>query len=340
MNRFSLNLLRNLRTYWQVNAKRRTSVTINQNIKGRDFLDVNDFTLDELKLIMWTALDLKARFKNTFIRDMHDSDGTMISSLLCEPSVKNQINIEKASQLMGARTCTIIDQHWESAECLSETGRLLSIMSQVILASSRCGKSLCELSAGATVPVINMGSSNSNPLAAIAHAITILTRLNRLERVRIAWVGPSNSSVLSSLLMMMPKFRTHLHMSTENCNTPVNLEKALKLASSYRCEIHHSSSPERATYRADAIITTSHSFDELRITRKLVDEAALKWIFLHDLPRTRNEVTDDVFYHKTNSLVWESAENHAWALMAVMMQVLTEYRPSIATPTFTEEQPT
>ncbi|XP_046383747.1 ornithine carbamoyltransferase, mitochondrial-like isoform X3 [Ischnura elegans] len=268
---------------------------------------------------------------------MCETNGLLMSSLLCECSVKTQLNIEKASQVLGLRNCNIVDKKWELAQCVDETGRLLSIMPQVVLASSSKQGSLRELAAGASVPVINMGSPDANPLSAMAHAMTILTCLSHLERIRIAWVGPSDSAVLASLLLMMPKFRTHLHMATENCNTPANLEKALKLAASYRSEIHHSISPEDATYRADALITTSHTFNDLRITKKMVDEASLKWIFLHDLPRTRNEVTDDVFHHKKNSLVWESAENHAWILMAVLVNVLTDYAPTIPPPKFTEE---
>ncbi|XP_046383746.1 ornithine transcarbamylase, mitochondrial-like isoform X2 [Ischnura elegans] len=255
-----------------------------QSIKGRDFLDVNDFTADELKFIIWTALDLKSRYKNSQTHGMCETNGLLMSSLLCECSVKTQLNIEKASQVLGLRNCNIVDKKWELAQCVDETGRLLSIMPQVVLASSSKQGSLRELAAGASVPVINMGSPDANPLSAMAHAMTILTCLSHLERIRIAWVGPSDSAVLASLLLMMPKFRTHLHMATE-----------------------------------------------------MVDEASLKWIFLHDLPRTRNEVTDDVFHHKKNSLVWESAENHAWILMAVLVNVLTDYAPTIPPPKFTEE---
>ena len=45
-----------------------------------------------------------------------------------------------------------------------------------------------------------------------------------------------------------------------------------------------------------------------------MNDAADKWMFLHTLPRTEIEVSDEVFDHP-NSLTWVSSNNKIWITM-------------------------
>lgn len=47
----------------------------------------------------------------------------------------------------------------------------------------------------------------------------------------------------------------------------------------------------------------------------MVNEMKANWVFLHCLPRKPEEVTDDVFYDRKHSLVWDEAENRKWTVM-------------------------
>ena len=47
----------------------------------------------------------------------------------------------------------------------------------------------------------------------------------------------------------------------------------------------------------------------------MLKEASSDWKFLHCLPRKKEEVSDDVFYDKERSLVWQEAENRKWTVM-------------------------
>ena len=48
----------------------------------------------------------------------------------------------------------------------------------------------------------------------------------------------------------------------------------------------------------------------------MVTEAKPGWVFLHCLPRKPEEVTDDIFYDRERSIVWQEAENRKWTVMA------------------------
>ncbi|KAG8223572.1 hypothetical protein J437_LFUL003036 [Ladona fulva] len=332
------NIIYLMRKLHKSSVRKSSSLLTNKSIIGRDFLNIQDFTPNELKSVLWTALDLKNRFKNWSTQDSMGLAGVLITLLLPKPCVKNQSNIVKATQLLGARNCTIVDENWECSPSVVNTGRYLSTLSSVIVASAvGSKKSLNDLATGATVPVINLGSPDSCPLIALGYALTVLNACNRLERLRVAWVGPSHSPILGSLLLLMPKLRVHFYFTTENCQIPSNLEEALKLSAHHRSEIHHVEKPEHAIYKADAIITTAHNLPGFQINKTLVDDAAVNWIFLHDLPRTPTEVTDYVFCHRKNSLVWEAAENHFWVTMAVILKTVCDYGPKIPAPMFSED---
>ena len=63
--------------------------------------------------------------------------------------------------------------------------------------------------------------------------------------------------------------------------------------------------------------TELHSYSQLvhGVLLQMLREAAADWVFLHCLPRKQEEVTDDVFYDKDHSLVWQEAENRKWTVM-------------------------
>ncbi len=62
-------------------------------------------------------------------------------------------------------------------------------------------------------------------------------------------------------------------------------------------------------------------FDGYQVTKKMLAHAASDHIFLHCLPRHKEEVDDEVFYGD-RSKVWDEAENRMWTVMAVLAKVL------------------
>ena len=58
-------------------------------------------------------------------------------------------------------------------------------------------------------------------------------------------------------------------------------------------------------------------FDGYEVNKELMNKANPGAVFLHCLPRHKEEVTDEVFYSDA-SLVFPEAENRMWTVMAVM----------------------
>jgi ornithine carbamoyltransferase len=59
----------------------------------------------------------------------------------------------------------------------------------------------------------------------------------------------------------------------------------------------------------------------MQVTTELMAKAAADCIFMHCLPRHKQEVNDEVFY-SDKSVVFQEAENRMWTVMAVMLSML------------------
>ena len=68
------------------------------------------------------------------------------------------------------------------------------------------------------------------------------------------------------------------------------------------------------------------AFKGYQVTMDMAKNADKNWVFLHCLPRKKEEVDDEVFYSK-KSLVINEAENRKWTIMAVMANCLRGYTP-------------
>ena len=91
--------------------------------------------------------------------------------------------------------------------------------------------------------------------------------------------------------------------------------------------------PEEAVENADIIVTDTwiikdqKVFKGYQISMDMLKGANKGWVFLHCLPRKKEEVNDEVFYSK-RSLVFPEAENRKWTIMANLM---SGYTPLIVT---------
>ncbi len=116
-----------------------------------------------------------------------------------------------------------------------------------------------------------------------------------------------------------------------------------EVAKSNSTEVLVTNSPEEAVKNADVIVTDTwvsmgqeeekekrlKAFKGYQVTEDMLKNANEKWVFLHCMPRKKEEVNDQVFYHKTKSLVFQEAENRKWTTMSVLANLISGYKPQI-----------
>ncbi|KAL5010365.1 hypothetical protein ScPMuIL_012670 [Solemya velum] len=314
---------------------------------NRDFLTLKDFKPEEIEQLLWTAKDLKTRIRDN--KELFQPlKGKSIAMLFQKKSTRTRLSTEMGMTLLGGHASFLSpdDIHLGVSESIEDTGRVLSRFADLLFGRVYGQSDLDVLAAEATVPVINGLSDQYHPLQILADFVTLQEYYGYLHGLKLAWVGDGNN-IVHSLMMGCGKLGMELRVATPKGYEPDGqvIKDATKLSAQSGSTLHLTHDPMEAVYRADVIITDTwvsmgqeeeklirlRDFAGYQVNRKMVKEAASDWTFLHCLPRKQEEVTDDIFYDK-KSLVWEEAENRKWTVMAVMLHLLMEYKPTILKP--------
>lgn len=218
-----------------------------------------------------------------------------------------------------------------------------------IIAVRSCTPDLVErLAEESSAPVINMSSDLYHPIKALSYLVTWLEEFEYLRRLRVAWVG-HNCNLVNSLMFACGLAGIKLQISTPVGYEPEPsiLMKAYKCVSSTTSELHIENDVTKAAYRADILIGGAWShvpekidneiiiedFEDFMITRKIFEDRSAVGKFMHQLPWSELEVTRDVMFDEDN-LTWTELENRKFAAMAVLINLLTDYKPLMAAPSF------
>ncbi|XP_013928781.1 PREDICTED: ornithine carbamoyltransferase, mitochondrial-like [Thamnophis sirtalis] len=98
--------------------------------------------------------------------------------------------------------------------CVGEKlGRVLSTMTDAILARVYKHCDLITLAEEAAIPVINGLSDFDHPIQILADYLTLQEHYRSLNGLTLSWIGDGNN-VLNSILLSAAKFGMNLHVAT------------------------------------------------------------------------------------------------------------------------------
>ena len=145
-------------------------------LRGKDILRADQFTQDEIDLIMDTA----ARFEGVMRAGGHLTNmaGKVLATLFYEPSTRTRLSFETAMLQLGGQVLSVAQAKTSSSaakgETLFDTGRVIQGYAHVaVIRHPRVG-SAQELADGAEIPVINGGDgAGQHPTQALLDLYTI-----------------------------------------------------------------------------------------------------------------------------------------------------------------------
>uniref|UniRef100_A0A8D0EER6 ornithine carbamoyltransferase n=1 Tax=Salvator merianae TaxID=96440 RepID=A0A8D0EER6_SALMN len=318
-------------------------------LKGRDFLSLQNYTAEEIKYLLWVAADLKGRIKHNK-ECLPLLQGKSLAMIFEKRSTRTRLSTETGFALLGGHPCflTAQDIHLGINESIIDTARVLSAMTDAVLARVYKHNDLEVLAQEATVPVINGLSDSEHPIQILADYLTLQEHYGSLNGLTLSWIGDGNN-VLNSIMLSAAKFGMNLHIAAPKGFEPDPI--VTKIAEEYSVKYHTefllTTNPLEAAKGANVLITDTwismgqeeeknqrlQAFQGYQITMQTVKMAAPDWTFLHCLPRKPEEVVDEVFY-SPQSLVFQEAENRKWTIMAVLVSLLTDYSPQLQKLTF------
>jgi ornithine carbamoyltransferase len=310
---------------------------ISAQLKGRDFLRVNDWAPDDLRLVLDLADRLKAR-QREHVPHRH-LEGRSLGMIFQKPSTRTRVSFEVGIAQLGGTGLYLAagDLQLGRGETIKDTATVLSRYLDGIMIRTFRQADVDELAEHADVPVLNGLTDEFHPCQALADVMTIRERLGTLEGVRVAYLGDGNN-VCHSLMVACAKLGADFVAATPPGYEPAEevVGWARSAAQAAGTSVELTSEPRAAASGADVLYTdvwTSMGQDEER-DRRLADLAGYgidgdtvalaseRAVVLHCLPaHYGEEIAEDVLYGP-RSAVWDQAENRLHAQKALMALVI------------------
>ncbi len=288
----------------------------------RDFLDVDDLSVQELRGI----LDRAQAMKRTRVRESV-LEGKTVALIFEKPSLRTRSTLSIAAYELGGYGL-YLDHNigLGSREPARDVAKNLERWVAAIAARVYRHETLIELRENARIPVINALSDRAHPLQALADLMTLEEAFGRLEGLRVAWVGDGNN-VLASFA---------------KAAAMVGVEVVAAIPAGYdppeTLPIEMVRDPRAAVAGADAVYTDvwismgqedeaerrRADFAGFRVTPELFALAKPTAAFLHCLPAHYGEEVDESVVNHPRSRVFDQAENRLHAAKAVLRFLLEE----------------
>jgi ornithine carbamoyltransferase len=310
---------------------------ISAQLKGRDFLRVNDWGAEELVTALDLADRLKARQRER-VEHRH-LEGRTLGMIFQKPSTRTRVSFEVGMFQLGGAALYLSagDLQLGRGETIRDTGTVLSRYLDGIMIRTFAQSDVDELAANAEIPVINGLTDEFHPCQALADVMTIRERLGGFDGVRVAYLGDGNN-VCHSLMVACAKLGMRFVAATPPAHEPSSevVGWAQVVAEVSDGSVELTQDPRAAAEGADVLYTDvwTSMGQEVERERRLadldgygIDESTLalaseRAIVLHCLPaHYGEEITEEVLYGP-HSAVWDQAENRLHAQKALLALVI------------------
>jgi ornithine carbamoyltransferase len=303
-----------------------------QQLKGRHFTRIGDWSPDELRTALELA-DILKRKQHNWESHRWLLDRTLVM-IFDKPSMRTRVSFGAGMVQLGGLTVQLDRDEIAlgERETVRDAAAVLSRYADGIMIRTSPQAVVDELAHHATIPVINGLTDDEHPCQALADVMTISERLRSVEGKRVAYFGDGNN-VCASLMIA-----TAMLGGSFVAATPPGYEPgaaAVETARGYG-NVELTADARAAATGADVLYTDvwtsmGHEAERERRLRdfqgyglrdELVELASPEAIVMHDLPAHYGEEITEEILHGPRSAVWDQAENRLHAQKAVLALVM------------------
>jgi len=310
-----------------------------QNLKGRSFLTLKDFTSQEIAYLLTLSADLKAK-KRAGIRG-ELLKGKNIALIFEKPSTRTRCAFTVACIDEGAHPEYLgkNDIQLGHKEDVKDTARVLGRMFDGIEFRGFKQSVVEELAAFAGVPVWNGLTDRYHPTQILADFLTLQENFGCLKGLKLVYCGDGRNNMGNSLMIGSAKMGIHFTIAAPESLFPEKglIEECRGIAAQTGAVLEFETNAKKAVAGAHALYTdvwASMGEEDKLAERKallggyqinaelMASTGRSDTIFLHCLPAVKgNEVTEDVF-ESAASKVFDEAENRLHTIKAVMVATI------------------
>ncbi|MCB2155363.1 ornithine carbamoyltransferase [bacterium] len=317
-------------------------------LRGKDFICTQDWTVDELNTALDVAVDLKRKF--ALGEPTPYLSYKTLYMLFFFASTRTRNSFETGITQLGGHGIFLDPSktqisHGENAK---DTGTILSRYGDGI-AIRQCdwmegNQYVNDMAKYSTVPVINMQCDQYHPCQIMADYMTIREKFGRNTKglkIGVAWTSAPNYvrpiSVPQSLILMMPRFGMDVTLAIppEFKLMPEVMKQAEENAKVSGAKFEVTDDFDAAFQDAHVVIPKSwgplltttdkaeglkliEKYPSWRCEKKHMDLCDKDGVYMHPLPADRGrEVTDEVI-DGPRSVVYDEAENRLHVQKAIM----------------------
>jgi ornithine carbamoyltransferase len=303
----------------------------------KDFIDLRDFSTEQLQALLNRAIADKALFQAGKLPA--SLPNKTLAMIFEKPSLRTRVSFETAMTHLGGHGIylTNSDIGIGSREAVKDIARVLGRMCDGIMARTFSHAFVEQLGQSSPSPVINGLTDYSHPCQAMADFMTVQEHFGQLAGLTLAFIGDGNN-VARSLAVGCAKLGMKFVLA---CPTGYCLEekfvKSVEQIGPAGC-YRTSHDPAQAVVDADVIYTDTwismgqeaqkakrlKDFAGFQINSQLLSAAPAQAIVLHCLPAYRDyEITDDAFELHAKTIL-DEAENRLHFQRSLLNILLAE----------------
>ena len=303
----------------------------------KHLLSLHDVTTDEINEILTLAAKLKDETKKGITH--HHLKGKTLGMIFSKSSTRTRVSFEVGMYQLGGHPLFLSsnDIQLGRGETIYDTANVLSRFLDGIMIRTFKQSDVEDLAKYGTIPIINGLTDLLHPCQILADLLTIYEYKNKLEGLKLAYIGDGNN-IAHSLLYGCSKVGMDIAIGSPKgfeCDGEV-VANAKEDAKKTGSNILLTEDPVEAIKNADVVYTDTWCsmgqeaekaerikiFKDYTIDKKLFANAKEDAMFLHCLPAYRGyEVTEDVI-DGPNSAIFDEAENRLHAQKAVMVKLM------------------
>ncbi|UNK18051.1 ornithine carbamoyltransferase [Paenibacillus sp. N3/727] len=305
--------------------------------KGRDMIELDDYTTEEIQYLLDSAIEIKRKQKNGEVYE--PLKGKTIGLIFEKSSTRTRVSFETGMFQLGGHALFLSknDIQLGRGEPISDMAQVLSRYLDGIMIRTFGHDNVINLARYASIPVINGLSDMAHPCQVLADLQTILEHKGTLKGLKMAFIGDGNN-MANSLLIGGAKMGMHVTVASPDGYEPDEriVQLSREIARETGAEITVTQNPLEAAKDADVIYTdvwASMGFEEeqkqreaafasYQVNEELAKVAKPDYLFLHCLPAHRGEEVSEGVIDGANSVIFDQAENRLHAQKALMVALM------------------
>ncbi|OMP68124.1 ornithine carbamoyltransferase [Domibacillus epiphyticus] len=305
------------------------------DLKGKDFLKLLDFSIEEVQALVLLADDMKKN-KESY---MDTLKGQILGMIFEKSSTRTRVSFETAILQLGGHGMFLSSENLQigRGETIEDTGKVLSGYLDGIMIRTHGHDRIETLADAASIPVVNGLTDLYHPCQALADLLTVYEHKSGFKGNKMVYIGDGNNVAHSLMIgsVMMGMDFTLCAPKGYEADSDV-IAKSKKIAAETGAVLAFTEDPLEAVKGADFIYTdvwTSmgqeeesalrlKAFESYQVNETLLAVANKDCKFMHCLPAHRGEEVSAGVMDGEASVVFQQAENRMHAQKAVLYSLM------------------